>query len=331
MNENSRGSISGMVNPLTGQAKFSENVIRRGSSPSGGTVSSTAIPSARSSAVRNAIRQPRLQPLPHHDAVHHHVDVVPVLLVELRRRVQVVELAVHLHPLEAPLQQVLELLAVLALAVAHDRRQQIPTRALRQRHDDIHHLADLLRLDRQPGDRRERRADPREQQPQVVVDLRDRPDRRARIPRGRLLLDRDRRRQPRDMVHVRLLHHVEELPGIGRQALDVPPLPLGVDRVERQARLARPAQPGDHHQPVARNVDVDRLQVVLARAADLDELLLHVPLPPNPPYIASRSADASRNLRTNRDHAQARNAPAPHAPAALLPPRGRIDFPRAAA
>ena len=52
LNENSRGSISGMVKPLTGQAKFSEKVIRCGSSPSGGAVSRIAIPSARSSAVR---------------------------------------------------------------------------------------------------------------------------------------------------------------------------------------------------------------------------------------------------------------------------------------
>ena len=52
MNENSRGSISGMVKPDTGQANFSENVIRSGS-PSRGAVSSTAMPSARSSAVRN--------------------------------------------------------------------------------------------------------------------------------------------------------------------------------------------------------------------------------------------------------------------------------------
>ena len=51
LKENSRGSISGMVKPETGQAKFSENVIRSGS-PSDGAVSRMAIPSARSSAVR---------------------------------------------------------------------------------------------------------------------------------------------------------------------------------------------------------------------------------------------------------------------------------------
>jgi hypothetical protein len=79
------------------------------------------------------VRQPRLQPFAHDDAVHDHVDVVAELLVERRRALQVVELPVDLDALEALLAQVRELLAVLALAVAHDRREQIGARPLRQR------------------------------------------------------------------------------------------------------------------------------------------------------------------------------------------------------
>ncbi|MNT63658.1 hypothetical protein D3C72_2014910 [compost metagenome] len=52
LNENSRGSISLMVKPDTGQANFSEKTIRRGSSPSGALAhSAVAMPSARFSAV----------------------------------------------------------------------------------------------------------------------------------------------------------------------------------------------------------------------------------------------------------------------------------------
>jgi hypothetical protein len=72
------------------------------------------------------------------------------------------------------------------------------------------------------------------------------------------------------MLDVGLLHHLEELPRVGGQALDVAPLALGVDRVERQARLARAGEPGDHDQRVARQIDVDPLEIVLARAADGD-------------------------------------------------------------
>src|SRR3546814_6093834 len=45
-------------------------------------------------------------------------------------------------------------------------------------------------------------------------------------------------------------------------------LPLGIDGVEREAGLARARQAGDDDQLVARQIDVDALQIVLARAAD---------------------------------------------------------------
>ena len=54
--------------------------------------------------------------------------------------------------------------------------------------------------------------------------------------------------RPSIAVDVRLAHQFQELPRIGRQALDVAALALGVDRVERQRGLAGPGQAGDHRQ-----------------------------------------------------------------------------------
>ena len=68
-------------------------------------------------------------------------------------------------------------------------------------------------------------------------------------------------------VDVGLLHLLEELPGVGGERLDVAALALGVDGVEGERGLARAGQPGDDHQLVARDLDVDVLEVVLARAA----------------------------------------------------------------
>ena len=117
-----------------------------------------------------------------------------------------------------------------------------------------------------------RMADPRPEQAQVVVDLGDRADRRARVARGRLLVDRDRRRQALDRVDVRLVHLAQELARVGRQRLDVAALALGVDRVEGEARLARAGQAGDDHEGVPRQPHVEVAEVVLARARD-DELV----------------------------------------------------------
>ena len=117
----------------------------------------------------------------------------------------------------------------------------------------------------------ERPADAREQQAHVVVDLGRRADRRSRIADAVLLPDRDRRRDAVDAIDVRLLHPLEELPRIGRQRLDVPPLSFGVDRVEGQRRLPRSADAGNDDQLAGRKRDVDILEVVRARAAD-DEI-----------------------------------------------------------
>ena len=93
----------------------------------------------------------------------------------------------------------------------------------------------------------------REQHAEVVVDLGDGADRRARVLRRRLLLDGDGGREPLDRVDVGLLHLLEELARVGGERLDVAPLALGVDRVEGERGLARPGQPGDDDELVAGN------------------------------------------------------------------------------
>ena len=85
-----------------------------------------------------------------------------------------------------------------------------------------------------------------------------------------LLLDGDRRRQAVDVIDLRLLHLADELPGVRAEALDVPPLALGVDRVHRQRALARAARAAADGHLVAGNLDVDALEVVLPGAADRD-------------------------------------------------------------
>ena len=185
----------------------------------------------------DALRQALLEPRRQHQAVDHQLDVVLLLLVELGRLVQLVQPAVDLDPLKALALELGQLLSVLALAATHDRRQQIEPGALGQGHDLVDHLRDRLALDRQAGRGRVGDADPGEQQAQVVVDLGDRADGRARIARGGLLLDRDRRRQAADRIDVRLLHQLEELARIGREALDVAALAVGIDRVERERRF----------------------------------------------------------------------------------------------
>src|SRR5205823_5254328 len=76
-------------------------------------------------------------------------------------------------------------------------------------------------------------------------------------------------------VDVGLLHLLEELPGVGRERLDVPTLSLGVNRVEGQRRLARSGQAGNDDQPIPGDIDVDVLEVMDARAAYRYPVMAH--------------------------------------------------------
>jgi len=70
------------------------------------------------------------------------------------------------------------------------------------------------------------------------------------------------------MLDVRLLHHLQELAGVSGEGLDIPPLALRVDGVERERRLARAGQAGDNRQALARDIHVDRLEIMFTRAAN---------------------------------------------------------------
>ena len=141
--------------------------------------------------------------------------------------------------------------------------------------NDVGDLRGALALHRPAAVRAVRRSGARPEQAQIVVDLGDRADRRPRIVAGGLLLDRDRGRQPFDRVDVGLFHQPEELARVRRQRLDVPALAFGVDRVERERRLARARQPGDDRQLIARDRDVDVSEVVLPRAANDQRIFCH--------------------------------------------------------
>ena len=195
-------------------------------------------------------------------------------LSSLGGSVERVRLAVDPGPGEPLGLELAEQVDVLALAAPDDRREHLEARALLEGEDAVDDLLRGLPGDRRAAGRAVRAAGAGVEQPEVVVDLGDRADRRARVLRGRLLVDRHRGREPLDEVHVGLVHLAQELPGVRRQRLDVAALALGEDRVEGEARLAGPGQPGEDDQRVARELEGDVLEVVLAGASD-DELVSH--------------------------------------------------------
>ena len=166
--------------------------------------------------------------------VDHDLDIVLLGLFELNLLGKVAHLAVHAHADIALFARVLEHLDVLALFAADDRREDLHARLFLERHQPVDDLVDRLLVDLLAALGAVRRADVRPEQAQVVIDLGDRADRRARVLRGGLLVDRDCGRQAVDVVHIRLVHLPQKLPRIAGQRLDIAALALGIDRVERQ-------------------------------------------------------------------------------------------------
>src|SRR5204862_7570050 len=98
--------------------------------------------------------------------------------------------------------------------------------------------------------------DPRPKQFQILVDLGHRADGRTRRFDQVRLLDRDRGRNPADIVDARLVHAVEELPHVGTESFDVTALAFGVNRLEGETRFAGAARAGDDGQFPEGKIDI---------------------------------------------------------------------------
>ena len=266
LKEKLRGASSSNDSPQCMHARCSENTSVSGSAFSFfGTISTSATPSASFKRGLERISEPALDPGPPNETVDDDFDLVLLVAFERQLRRQVDDFTVDPGPREALPRELVEEGVVLPLAAPHDRRQHLEAGAVGELQHPVDDLLRRLARDELSAVRAVRDADPGVKKTEVVVDLGDGADRRARVARRRLLVDRDRRRQALDEVDVGLVHLAEELPRVRRQRLDVAALTLGVDRVERQRRLARAREPGEHDQLIAGEHEVDVAEVVLAR------------------------------------------------------------------
>ncbi len=127
------------------------------------------------------------------EAVDDHLDRVLVGLRQPDRLGQLAHLAVDARPRETLAREIVEELAVLPLAASNHGGQHLEACALGELEHLVDDLVGGLAPDGATAVVAVRMSDPGVEHPQVVVDLGDGAHRRARVPRGGLLIDRDRR------------------------------------------------------------------------------------------------------------------------------------------
>src|SRR6476646_7621130 len=104
-----------------------------------------------------------------------------------------------------------------------------------------------------------------------MVNLCNRRDGRFASATSYSLLDGDGRRQSDHQIDIWFFELLHELPRIRRHAVEKPALSLGEQDVEGDRRFTGAAQSGDDHQLFPRDFQIDVFEIVLARAANMNQ------------------------------------------------------------
>ena len=106
-----------------------------------------------------------------------------------------------------------------------------------------------------------------------MVDFRHGRDRALASTAAGPLFDGDGRGNPKNRVHVGARGRLDELARIGVQRFEVAALAFGEQDIECQRALAAAADAGDDGKLVTGNIDIDALEIVLARVVDADRMI----------------------------------------------------------
>ena len=108
------------------------------------------------------------------------------------------------------------------------------------------------------------------EQADEVIDFGDGGDGGFAAAAGDALLDGDGGGQAGDVVDFGFFHLLGELPGVGGHGVEEAALAFGEEDVEGEGGFAGAGEAGDDDELVARDVEGDVLEIVLAGAGDVD-------------------------------------------------------------
>ena len=188
---------------------------------------------------------------------------------------QLDQLAIYSRTHKTFARQLFDHVTKFAFLKPNHRREQHQPRAIRHSHEPINDLSRRLLSHRLAAFRTMRLPQVGEKQSKVIVNLRGGGDDRTHTAAGAALFNRNGWRKAFNEIQLRFLHLIEELARIGGKRLDIFTLALRINGIKCQRGFPRAAQPGDHHQLIARNAQGKVFEVMLPRPPNLDEIHLH--------------------------------------------------------
>lgn len=119
---------------------------------------------------------------------------------------------------------------------------------------------------------------PGEHEPQTIEQFGKRSECTADAGNPRALPKRKRRRHISDILHIRAFRLRHPPASVGGEGFQVSAGSLRIQHAERERGFPRAGDPGDHHDLVQWDIDINVLQVMDLRAPHLDVSWRHLPL-----------------------------------------------------
>ena len=163
----------------------------------------------------NGIHQTFFNAFLYHQTINHHFNVVFFIFIQADLLGQFIHTSINLYTdITAALDAVQQLLMG-PLSAPYHRCQQLDLRPFRKLHDLICHLIYCLFFDLFPTFRAMRDTDPGIQQTEIIINFCHGPHGRTWVAVCGFLVNRNRRGQSLNLLHIRFFHLSKKLPGIG--------------------------------------------------------------------------------------------------------------------
>ena len=183
----------------------------------------------------HGVCQPSALTIPNYQSVNNQFNGVFFILFAGNFFTEVIENAIYANTGKAAFSGILKNLNMLAFFPADHRRKDNKSCSLPHSLNTVNNLVNGLPADFLAALGTMRNTNTRPQQPQIIIDFRNRTHSGSGVFRCGFLINGNSWRKPVNAIHIRLVHLSQKLTGIGTQTLHITPLTFRINRIKGKA------------------------------------------------------------------------------------------------